>query len=61
MTKAEIQAEAQKLTPFQRHVCLEKGTERAFTGATTNGYKVRVSGSWAGEMLCASDGSRMRP
>lgn len=29
---------AKKLTDFQRYVALDSGTERAFTGKTTNGY-----------------------
>lgn len=38
LTLEEKEEAAEKLTPLQRHVNLEEGTERAFTGATTNGY-----------------------
>lgn len=39
MTIAERDAAAASLTEFQRNVCLNQGTERAFTGVTVNGYK----------------------
>jgi non-canonical (house-cleaning) NTP pyrophosphatase len=37
LTAAERAAEAAKLSDFQRHVTLEAGTERAFTGVTADG------------------------
>lgn len=37
MTDAEREAAARELTPFQRYVVLEHGTERAFTGKTVDG------------------------
>ncbi|GMH39103.1 hypothetical protein BSKO_07001 [Bryopsis sp. KO-2023] len=38
LTLEEKKEAATKLTPLQRNVNLEEGTERAFTGSTTNGY-----------------------
>ncbi|GLC63405.1 hypothetical protein PLESTF_000032800 [Pleodorina starrii] len=38
LSAEERAAAAEGLTPFQKHVVLEHGTERAFTGSTTNGY-----------------------
>eukprot|EP01025_Chloroclados_australasicus_P063835 TRINITY_DN8459_c0_g1_i1.p2 TRINITY_DN8459_c0_g1~~TRINITY_DN8459_c0_g1_i1.p2 ORF type:complete len:181 (-),score=17.21 TRINITY_DN8459_c0_g1_i1:331-873(-) len=38
MTRQEREAAAQGLTIKQRSIALESGTERAFTGATVNGY-----------------------
>jgi methionine-R-sulfoxide reductase len=37
MTEAEREKAASQLTPFQRYVVLEHGTERAHTGRTTDG------------------------
>lgn len=39
MSPAEIEAAKARLTKFQKYVIFEKGTERAFTGETINGYK----------------------
>lgn len=39
MSPTEIEAAKERLTKFQKHVIFEKGTERAFTGETVNGYK----------------------
>lgn len=39
MTEAEREAAARQLTPLQRHVTLEHGTERAFTGTTVDGTR----------------------
>ncbi|EFJ41676.1 hypothetical protein VOLCADRAFT_121603 [Volvox carteri f. nagariensis] len=38
LSDEERRAAAEGLTPFQKHVTLEHGTERAFTGSTVNGY-----------------------
>lgn len=38
LTMEQKKEAAAALTSFQRHVNLEEGTERAFTGETTNGY-----------------------
>lgn len=38
-TSQERQQEAAPLSDFQKHVTLEHGTERAFSGVTANGYK----------------------
>lgn len=39
MTEAEKAEAASRLTPFQSHVALEHGTERAFTGVTADGTR----------------------
>ena len=38
MSRDEVLAKAEKLTPFQKAISLSAATERAFTGTTTNGY-----------------------
>lgn len=38
LTASEKAKDAQSLSNFQKHVTLEQGTERAFTGRTVNGY-----------------------
>lgn len=38
MTKEAREEAAKALPSLARHVCLEHGTERAFTGSTVNGY-----------------------
>merc|ERR1719401_185164 len=38
MSRAELEEKAKHLTPEQRKIALDAGTEMAFTGATTNGY-----------------------
>merc|ERR1719201_172906 len=38
MSKEEVEALAEKLTPFQRAISLQAYTERSFTGKTTNGF-----------------------
>ena len=38
MSKSEVLAAAEKLTPFERSISLQATTEYAFTGRTTNGY-----------------------
>ena len=39
LTIEQRNAAAKELTEFQRYVTLQAGTERAFSGETTNGYK----------------------
>lgn len=39
LTAQAKEQEAKKLTDFQRHVTLDQGTERAFTGVTADGFK----------------------
>lgn len=52
LSTAEIEAAAAKLTPFQREVALQSGTERAFTGKTVDGapYDNKRAGLYVGSV-----------
>jgi methionine-R-sulfoxide reductase len=54
MTPEEREAAASKLTALQRHVALEHGTERAFTGRFADGSNWDVKGR--GTYVCALSG-----
>lgn len=54
LSQEQRQQAAARLTQFQKYVTIEHGTERAFSGTTTNGYK--HDNKEAGVYVCALGG-----